>query len=229
MGDKKQKEASQKKWKKVLFVAAAILFIVVMVVSSTGSRWITGIAPVRAGDKVVLDYTIYNSAGVPLVTSDQQKYKQIYSSGASVLYGQQLTITANQSFRQAIYPINVYIASNGGSYEQFALYNPEFGAVSSGVVGMRTGDKKNIVFTQNTTLTTMFSPNDLANVGVNMSALSIGDMLAMGVSESSNASTSNTSVSYIRLGEVTRKTPSGVVVDFGYPYAEITVSSFSSQ
>ena len=77
MGDKKQKEASQKRWKKVLFIIAAVLFVVVMVVSSMGSHWITGLAPVKAGDAVVIDYTIYDAAGNPVVTTSQELFKQV--------------------------------------------------------------------------------------------------------------------------------------------------------
>ncbi|MDD1695009.1 MAG: hypothetical protein LUQ71_09825, partial [Methanoregula sp.] len=94
MGKQKQKEAAQTKWKKVLFVIAAVLFVVVMVVSSMGSNWIKGIAPVAAGDQVVIDYTLYDSAGSPFMTSSQQLYKQQIANGNGILYTKQLSLTA---------------------------------------------------------------------------------------------------------------------------------------
>jgi len=229
MGEKKKKEVAQKKWKKVLFVILAVLFVVVMVVSSMGSNWITGLAPVKAGEPVVVDYTVYDAAGNPVLTSNQQLYEKTLSGGKAVLYTRNLTVTANQSLKTAIYPIQVYVASGGGSWEQFALYNPEYNAISSGVVGMRAGDKKTVPFNYSSSMSTLFSPDDLQRANLNTSAVEVGDPLVMGVSESPNATASNTSVTYIRLGEVTRKSSNGIVVDFGYPYAEITVLSFTKQ
>ena len=228
MGDKKQKEASQKRWKKILFVIAAVLFVVVMVVSSMGTQWITGLAPIKAGDSVVLDYTIYDAAGTPLVTTSQQVYQKAYNNNRSVLYAKQLSLTANQSLKTAIYPLPVYIAENGGSYQEFALYNPEYNAISSAVVGMRAKDNKKVSLTSELSMSKLFSAETLKNGNVNISSLQVGDILAMGVSESSNASASNTSTSYIRLAEVTRISDEGAVIDFGYPYVDITVSSFTS-
>jgi hypothetical protein len=229
MGEKKQKEASQKRWKKVLFVIAAVLFVVVMVVSSMGSHWITGIAPVKAGDTVVLDYTIYDSASNPLVTTSQDVYRQVYSHNQSILFAKQITMTANQSLKQAIYPIPVYIAENGGTYEEFALYNPEYNAISSGVIGMRTGDKKKVSLASDISMSKLFSAETLANGNVNISSLRVGDILAMGVSQTSNATASNNTETYIRLAEVTRISDQGAVIDFGYPYADVTLTSFTAR
>jgi hypothetical protein len=229
MGEKKKKEASQKQWKKVLFVIAAVLFVVVMVVSSMGSHWITGIAPIKAGDTVVVDYTIYDASGNPLVTTSQQLYQQIYSNNRSILYGKQISLTANQSLKTAIYPIPVYIAENGGSYEEFALYNPEYNAISSAVVGMRASEQKKVSLVSDLSMSKLFSAEALAKGNVNISSLSVGDVLAMGVSETSNATASNTSTTYIRLAEVSRISGDGAIIDFGYPSAEITVSSFTSK
>jgi hypothetical protein len=231
MGEKKKKEVAQKKWKKVLFIILAVLFVVVMVVSSMGSNWISGLAPVKAGDQVVIDYTIYDAAGNPVMTSSQQVYNQVTGNGQGIMYAKQITLTANQSLKQAIYPVQAYVGDpSNGNVEGFALYNPEYNAISRGVVGMRTNDKKTVALTSNNTMNALFTPEDLAKGNVNISAIEVGESLAMGVSETPNVTVSNTSaVTYIRLGEVTRKTPTGVVVDFGYPSAEITVVSVTKQ
>jgi hypothetical protein len=230
MGEKKQKEAAQKKWKKVLFVVAAIVFVFVMVVSSTGMNWITGLAPIRAGDKVQLDYTIYDPSGNPLITTSENVYTQQYQNGRIVLYTPQLVLTANQTSKQAIYPIKVYIGTNGTGWQEFALYNPEINAISSGVIGMKANEQKHIVFANNDTLNALFTPEDLAMVNVNASSLNVGDLLSMGVSDTTLDSASNTSAAtYMRMGLVTRKSDNGVVVDFGYPSVDITIDSFASQ
>jgi hypothetical protein len=230
MGSKKQKEASQKKWMKVIFVIVALVFVFAMV-GSYLTNLVTAIAPIKAGDQVVIDYTIYDAAGTPIITTSQQLYNQVTGNGQGILYAKQITLTANQSWKQAIYPVQVYVGgSSNGSVEGFALYNPEYNAISSSLVGMRNNDKKTVTLTSNNTMSALFTPEDLLKENINMSTLEVGESLAMGVSETSNATASNTSaVTYIRLGEITRKSPAGVVVDFGYPYADITVASVTKQ
>jgi hypothetical protein len=229
MGEKKKKEVSQKKWTKIGFIILAVLFVVVMIVSSMGSNWITGLAPVQPGDKVLFDYTIYDAAGNPLVTTNQQMYLQVAQSGKGIMYAKQLTLAANQSLNKGIFPVQVYIGStNNGTWDQFALLSPEYDAIAQGLVGMRVNDKKNVVFTANSSMTQLWSPDQLLRNNVNMSTLQVGDTLAMGVSDNPEGMAANTStVTYIRIGEVSRISPAGVVVDFGYPRAEISVVSIT--
>lgn len=229
MGEKKRKEAATNAWKKVLFVIAAVLFVVVMIVSSMGTQWITGLAPVKAGDQVVIGYTLYNAMGTPFITTSQQLFKDTIAKNQAIMYTKSLSLTANRTSSQAITPIDIYVPTNGGSWEQFGLYNSEIDALSNNVVGMRTGETKKVPFTYTGPLSRLFSAEDLASVNLNMSSLSVGDSLTMGISDNPNASVSNsTANTYLRFGDVTRKTDSGVVVDFGYPYAEVTVESFTN-
>ena len=93
---------------------------------------------------------------------------------------------------------------------------------------MRTNDKKRVDLTSGTSMVKLFSPETLQESKINISSLQTGDVLAMGVSESYNASASNNSATYIRLAEVARISDAGAVIDFGYPYADITLSSFTS-
>jgi hypothetical protein len=227
MGEKKKKEASQKKWTKVGLIILAVLFVVVMVVSSMGSSWITGLAPVRPGDSVVIDYTIYDLVGNPLVTTNQQLYQQEVQSGKGIMYAKQLALTANQSLNKGVFPVAVFIGGSSGTWEQFALLSPEYDAITQGLVGMRVNDKKNIVFSGNNSMSQLWSPAQLARNNINMSALQVGDTLAMGVSDNPNATAANsTAATYIRIGEVTRISPNaGVVVDFGYPRADVSIVS----
>jgi len=221
MGEKKKKEASQKKWTKVIFIFAAVLFAFAMV-GSYLPNLITGLAPVKPGDSAVIDYTIYDAAGSPLVTSNQQLYTQAAKAGSGIMYSKQLTLTANQSLNTGTFPVPVYIGSNGGSWQQFALFSPEYDAITAGLVGMRVNDKKTIALTANNTMTQMWSPEQLAKNNINMSEIQVGETLAMGVSDNPNATAENaTATTYIRIGQVTRITPAGVVVDFGYPRADI--------
>jgi hypothetical protein len=227
MSEKKKKEASQKKWTKVGLIVLAILFVVVMVVSSMGTGWITGLAPVSPGDKVVIDFTIYDTAGNPLVTTNQPLYEQTAKAGKGIMYAKQLTLTANQSLNTDIFPVPVYTAgSNGGSWNQFALFSPEYAAITQGLVGMRTSEKKNIVFNATMSMSKLYTPADLP-VNTTVDSYHVGDVLTMGLSTNPNATVSSSADISYRIGEVTRVSPAGVIVNFGYPRADITIVSIT--
>ena len=82
MGTKKKAEKSKKLWIKVLAVVAGIFFAAVMVLSAMGSSWITSFAVIKPGDVAVVDYTLRDAQGTPIMTSNQQLYTQLASQGS---------------------------------------------------------------------------------------------------------------------------------------------------
>ena len=50
----------------------------------------------------------------------------------------------------------------------------------------------------------------------------------MGVSDTPVLA-ANSTATYVRIGQVTQVSPDGVTVDFGYPGADITVTSINSR
>jgi len=229
MGEKKQKEAARNKWKKILVVTVGVLFVVLMVVSSMGSSWINGLAVAKPGDIVTLDYTLYDSSGLPIVTTDQQVFKDAIAKGNGMIYSKQLSVTANQSYGDAVYPVQIYTVGNGWG-NQFAIFSKEYDAVSSGIVGMKVNEKKTISLPADNTMTQLWSPEQLARNNVNLTTLSIGDIITMGVSNNPSALQGNASeITNLRLAEVTRKSNAGAVVDFGYPRIDVSVASINAK
>jgi len=231
MGEKKKKEASAKMWTKVIAVIAGVLFVVLMVVSAMGTSWISSFATVKPGDSVVVDYTIYDANGNPLITTDLSQYQQAMASGTGLIYAKQITLAANQSWPGYVYPVQIY-TKQGGWNEKFAIFSSEYNAISSGVVGMKANEKKRISFPGNGTLTEFFPEASLQHNKVNLSELSVGESLAMAVSDTPELAVANVSAAYVRIGQVTQIIPTGdkmgVSVDFGYPAADITVTSINS-
>ena len=82
MGAKKQAVKSKKVWIKALAIIAGVLFVVLMVVSAMGSSWISSLATIKPGDVVVLDYTLRDAQGTPILTSNQQLYTQLTNQGS---------------------------------------------------------------------------------------------------------------------------------------------------
>jgi hypothetical protein len=227
MGEKKKKEASTKLWQKILIVGACVLFVMLMIVSGMGSGWLSIFTVVRPGDSVVIDYTLFNAEGNPLLTTDQQLYIKTAATSGGLVLSKQISITANQTMTRALYPVQIYTPNSGWS-KQFAIFSSEYNAISTGLVGMKINEQKRINIPAGNSMTQDWSTDQLMLNKVNISDISIGDVLAMGVSDNPEAEVSNTStITYIRTGEVTQKNLSGVVVVFCYPFSDIRVVSIN--
>jgi len=227
MGEKKQKEERMRKVKQVLIVVGCVLFAIFMVVSSLGtSNWVSIFKTVKPGDTVVVDYTLYDAAGNPVMTSNQQTYKQAAAKGQDVIPAQQLSMTAGINLTKSIYPVTISSTSSTVT-RQFALFSTEYNAIDQALIGMKTGYQKHIQL-PGSDMTQQWTADQLLRNGVNMSDLHIGDVLAMGVSDNPEAMATNTSITYTRIGEITSKANNSVVVDFGYPSADINVVSINA-
>jgi len=227
MGEKKQKEKTVAQWKKFVVVGACVLFVVLMIVSGMGSGWISAFTVVKPGDVAVIDYTLYDAGGNPILTTDQTLFKQAVAQGRSMLFSKQLSVTANQSLTHQLFPVQVYSTSTGWA-NQFALFAPEYDAMSSGIVGMKANELKRIPIPSSASMTQLWSPEMLKRNGVNMTDINVGNIIAMGVSDNPEAMATNQSTqTYLRVGEVSQKTAEGAVVDFGYPTVDIKVVSIN--
>ncbi|MGP8084621.1 MAG: hypothetical protein ACLPY4_00760, partial [Methanoregula sp.] len=155
-----------------------------------GSSWITSLAAVKPGDVVVVDYTLLNEQGNPIITSNQQLYEQLTSQGYGVLFSKPLTITANQTLNTNLFPIQVYSASTGWT-NQFVLFSTEYDTIGSGIVGLKTNDQKTISLAPAKPMTQFWSANQLASSNLSLSSIQVGDMIPLGVSNSQTASQVN--------------------------------------
>ena len=178
MGEKKQKEKTVAQWKKFVVVGACVLFVVLMIVSCMGSSWISAFTVAKPGDVAVIDYTLYDAGGNPIVTTDQMLFKQVATKGKFVLFSKQISVTSNQTFSGTLFPVQVYSTRSGWA-EQFAIFKPEYDAISSGIVGMKVNEQKRINIPSSTSMTQLWSPELLMRNGVNLSDLNIGDIIPM--------------------------------------------------
>jgi hypothetical protein len=226
MGDKKQKEAMIKKVKQVLVVGACVLFVILMILSGMGSHWLTMFTVTKPGDTVVVDYTLYDINGNPLLTSNQQTYTQETAKGKDLIYSKQLSMIAGQNQTKPVYPVSIYTSASGWT-TQFALFSTEYNAMNQALIGMKTGDLKRIQI-PNSSMTQEWSAEQLTRNGVNMTDLRVGDILSMGVSDNPEGMATNSTTTYTRIGEITTKADNGVAVDFGYPAVDISIVSINA-
>jgi hypothetical protein len=225
MGDKKQKEAMKKTVYQVVIVGACVLFVILMVLSGMGSSWLNMFTVVKPGDTVVVDFTFYDISGSPLLTTNQGLYTQLAGKGVNIIFARQLSVTAGRNLTSSLTPIQIYTSDSGWT-RSFAIFGTEYDEISTAVTGLKTGDQRRIRL-PNASLSQTWSKEMLDRNKVSLDSLSLGDSLAMAVSDKPEEMESNTSVTYSRIGEITNKSADGVVVDFGYPYVDITVTAIN--
>jgi hypothetical protein len=229
MGENKKKEAAMKMVNKVLIVGACILFVVLMIISGMGSGWLTMFSVIKPGDTVVIDYTLFDAAGKPIVTSEQTTYGQAVTQGRDIFGSKQLTITSNLTMEKPIYAVPVY-PSTGSGVQQLAIFSSEYNAISSGIIGMKVNEQKRIAISSNIPMIHDLSVEQLALSKINLTDISVGDNFFMGVSDPSEEVVNNTKAnSFLRIGEVINKSPEGVVVDLSFTNVDIRVVSINNR
>jgi hypothetical protein len=202
----------------IFVVLAAVFSYVVHGTEQSGS--------VKPGDTVVVDYTLYDIYGNPVLTSSQQTYTTVATKSNNILYSKQLSMTAGQNLTKSIYPVSIYTNSSGWSKE-FALFSTEYDTINQALIGMKTNNEKRIQI-PNSSIAQEWSATQLTNTGLDIRDLTIGDILAMGVSGNPETKATDTTTTYIRVGQVTSMTNESLIVNLGYPYADIRIVSINS-
>jgi hypothetical protein len=200
-----------------------------MIISGMGSGWLTMFSVIKPGDTVVIDYTLFDATGKPVITSVQTTYNQAVAQGRDIFGSKQLTIISNQKMEKPIYAVQGY-ASTGSSVQQLAIFASEYNAISSGIIGMKVNEQKRIPIFSAISMTNELSVEQLALSKINLTDISIGDNFFMGVSDNSEKVTNSTAAStFLRIGEITNKSSEGAVVDLSYPVVEVRVVSINKQ
>ena len=112
--------------------------------------------------------------------------------------------------------------SNGAVSSSLAIFSSEYNAITSGIIGMKINEQKRIPIASNISMTQDWSVEQLAQNKINLTEISVGDNFFMGVSDSTEEVTNNTTATtFLRIGEVANKSPEGIIVDFSYPSIDI--------
>jgi hypothetical protein len=224
MGVKKKKEESTKLVSKIFIVGICLLFVGLMILSGMGTSWLTIFSSVKPGDTVVIDYTIFDAGGKPVVTTE--KSTQIRSGGQWSFWSRQITLIANQTMEKPIYSIPVY-PSNGGSVQQLGLFSTEYNAVSSGIIGMKVNEQKRIPISSETPMTYEWSAERLALNKINIitsvsGTTSLWAFLTILMLRPTHRK-------HVLKDGVSSKSPDGIMVDFSYPSIDVRVVSINNQ
>jgi len=233
MGEKKRKEASTKNWKKIfvgIFIAfICVMFAVGMIISGMGTGWISSFATVKPGDVVVIDYTVRDERGNPLLTSNQQVYTQSAAAGNWLLGSKQLTVTADQALTRPLFPVQV-ITPDRQEWRQFAILASEYNTISSGIIGMKVNEQKKINLGTISPITDFISTDQMEKIKLNLTNVGVGETIVLPISEYPDREMSNSSaVEYLRIMQVVDKTPEGVTLSYNIPTVDVSIVSINKR
>lgn len=226
MADKKKQEATKKKINQIIVICACVFFVILMILSGMSSHWLSIFTTVKPGDKVVVDYTIYDATGDPILTSDQALFTKVSGQGKGIIYGRQVSVIAGQNLTKPVYPVLIYVPGSGWT-EQFALFSAEYDSIGTATLGMKAGDQKHITIT-NGSIVQEWSRQQVANK-LDVNNMTTGDILTMAVSDNPEEMAANSTnvTTYLRVGALTAKTNASILIDSGYPAADITISAIN--
>ena len=228
MGEKKKKEESTKLVSKILIVCVCVLFVGLMILSGMGSSWLTMFTSAKPGDTVELDYTVYDSLGNPLLTSDQQIYNQRINSGYGIMFSKPLIVTANKSLAQPLFPVQVYISQSGGS-KQFGFLRSEYDSISKAIIGMKSNEQKKINLGAVDPITEILTNDQMKNLNLNFTMVDVGESIVLPISETNGETPNSSPVNYLRIVQIFNKTSEGIILNYNLPSIDVRVVSINKR
>jgi hypothetical protein len=202
-----------------------------MVLSAMGMSWLQSFRTVMANDSVTIDFTLRDTLGQPVLTTDRNLYQTALSRGYLTFLTSPLTVRAGYIGSPPYTGVSAdnYYLSRSGEAIRFGILGQELDELDVGVLGMKTGETKTIHFTFSDPLTVLLNKAEFTAMGGNFTATGEGDLMPIGLSETPvirelDNSTEKNAVWRVAL--VTNKTADSLELVHRYPSADITVREF---
>ncbi|MDH7509415.1 MAG: hypothetical protein QHH04_00025 [Methanolinea sp.] len=220
---KEKKTGSGWNLQKIGIIVIGVSFAIIMVVSSLGMSWLITLNPAAAGDHATVALTLYDETGRPVLTSDLKKFNQTYEAGNTVWLCGPLSMYVGETNTKEIVSVPVFNYMYGES--KYALFSPEYNAITQGIAGMKQGETKKIAISPIGGLEREMTPEQFEAIGGNFTMVVPGEQIILGFAEQPTVSveTNETPSVVIRTGYVTSKTADGVRVNFACPTAEVSI------
>lgn len=224
-----KKKSGKRSKTQIAIVAFGVLFAFFMV-ASYASPAMSAFKTVQSGDSVLIDYTICDDAGVPILTTNQQVQTDGLAKNHYVFLASQMTLVAggNYSVEDSIYPVQAVIP--GVVQGNFGLLPWEMTDIKDGILGMHQGASKKIpINSESSSLVVGATESD--RLGLNFSQVNVGDSFVEQMTISPNATVytdPSSAISYYRIGKVTAKNNENLTLNFTYATADVTVQSITS-
>ena len=221
-------------WKKVGVVVFCIFVAVLMVVSTLGFGWLTSMKEVAPGDTVLLEYTIRDSQGRPVITTNMALFNKTMEQMGMVLIASPLRVVAGTNYTRYMVPVEAYIPTAAG-YQTvpYGLFGSELSDISQAMPGVKTGQTKTIDLSSSSIMDSLYMMSDeqFAGIGGNVSQISEGSqlMMRMPVEKNVSVATANQTQVVSRIGYIVSKGNGTVMFDLGHATFEGRVASVNPQ
>jgi len=238
MGMKKTRNTQNKKsgtgkpnWNRTIFVIFAVLFAVGMV---GGYLLPVFLAPsaAAAGDVVVIEYTIYDEWGRPVLTTSQDLFNTVIESQNMVFLTQPLEMPIGTAIDKAsLAAVPVYPALEG--FAGFGILGFELDALSAGLVGIKQGEMQTIEFDYGgNSLQMNLSAEAFAGiVGANFSMMEVGDQIPVGLATEPVIQVDESAQEIqvpIRTATIVYKGEDFLVVRYGYGSIDVVITQLGA-
>jgi len=223
-----KKKSGGMDWKKAVFIIAGVLFVVTMIASSLGTGWLVGMKTIQPGDSVVVEYTLRDSDGRPVLTTSERIYTPAYENGELVWFTGPISLIAGGTTGELVVPVPAFRDDHGKA--DFALFGQEQNQIAAGLPGMKQGETKRIPLTDTDQFRQDITGAQFDGMGGNFSVARIGDQFPLAFMTSIEEDDGeNTTVKYaVRTGYITGKGEQNISFSYGYPVADISIVQFTS-
>ncbi|MDD1674583.1 MAG: hypothetical protein LUQ13_02960 [Methanomicrobiales archaeon] len=216
---KKQEKKKPINWTKVSIVGICVLFAFAMVATYL-SPIVGSMRTIKPNESVLADITVRDSMGTPLVTTDSQVFAN--SPPQSFLLRNPMTLKAG-GMSTDLTSLDAYNRNLGSVL--FTFHQLELDEMNAAIIGMRSGETKNVKFDFTTPLELEFnvSAEYFDAIGGNFTIAEPGDWFTMGYG------TNETDLSAYRPATIKEKTDSYLVISSKYTSVDITIKSIGNQ
>jgi hypothetical protein len=218
---KVQKSGTTMNWTKI----GTIFVLLICVVGFTlNMGFFSFFKNAQAGSAVVVDYTIRDADGRPILTSVPQVAAQSYQAQEGVFFTDPLQLEVGQVEESPIHSVDVYVTDGENVYSAgtFALFSNEVDTISMSVEGMRENDQKTISLDSGDKMERVLTVEEFENIGGNFTETQVGDYIPMGFVDAPTIAVDNSTPDIAtRWSLVTAKDDETLGVQYGYATAEI--------
>ncbi|UUX92780.1 hypothetical protein [Methanoplanus endosymbiosus] len=222
MSQKKGKK-NDTDWQKTLSRVFIVFILISCVVGfSLTFSFFSVFKKVEKGDFVIVDYTLNYQEGIPIISSDRNIVQSYYEKGFPVALSEPLVIQAGALADQKLFPVDAYVYPDG--IAQYAVFDLEMDAVSTGVEGMSSGGVKKIDLDFASTLTRNMTAEEYNMIGGNFSSAQVGMVVPLAFGYTPDEEAENSTMTLERPSVITEKTDDGIVLQYGYSVVGVTVT-----
>jgi hypothetical protein len=204
---------------KIAMMVFGVGFVIIMILGSLGMGWLTGLHPATTGDSVLIDYTIQDNQGMPVLTSNPRIFNATLDQGRLCILTNYLTIPVNATMNASNGAV-VYTFPDATGTAQVGIFSSEYNSIATAISGMKDQETKELSFPDKDGLTWNMTVKDFQTIGGNYTTARVGDEVLMNFAKNPEINVDDTQPTpdnyYYRVGYIKEKTADGVIIDFGY-------------